>query len=112
MSIPLILLDRQQRIRKRQIAAILASTDLDFHDPNGIVNILNHSASLLCIDSMTLIIMELGLQDVEFPPGLGLEQVAVMRYQIRAIGTDSPVVWADTGTSTTKSEDGGSNHAT
>ena len=93
------------------IAAILAGANLDFHDLNRIINILNHFVGLFRIDDMALTIVKFCLQYVEFSPGLGLGQIAVMRNQIRAIGTDSPVVRTNTGASAAKSKDGGSDHA-
>src|SRR5438876_2650378 len=105
-----IFLCREKGVCKREIAAILTRLDLNLHDPNRVIKVLNHLAGLLCINSMSLVIVHLGLQFIELPPDFSVTQIAVMGNQMGTICADPSVVRANADTCTTEPKDCWPNH--
>src|SRR6266567_2639250 len=96
---------REQGICEWEIPAILPGSDLDLHDGDEIVQVLDHLSRLLGINRMTVRFILFCMQNIEFAPATSVWKRAVVGNEKPAAQAQRTIVGTDTQSCTAKSQD-------
>ena len=87
----------------------MSGSDLDLHDGDEIIQILDHLSRLLRIDSMSMRFMLLCMQDIELSPGVSVWKRAVVGDEKPTTQAQRALVGTNAHPCTAKSQDGRTN---